>query len=116
MRATLRMTLVGVCLLALAGCGKMLVGQWRGVDVTGGDKSKFGFGIMEFNEDGTFKGVGTLDGEKESLAGTYSFDGFKLKLNTQETEQAYWSTYNMFNKSLTIKHDDLKARLERIGK
>ena len=116
MTATLRMTLVGVCLLALAGCGKMLVGQWRGVDVTGGDKSKFGFGIMEFNEDGTFKGVATFDGEKEPLAGTYNFDGLKLKLNTQETERVYWSTYNMFSKSLTIEHDDLKARLERIGK
>jgi hypothetical protein len=110
--------LVFLCLASLfaSGCGKALVGHWRGVEVSGGDKSQFAFGTMEFNEDGTFKGIATLDGERKALAGTYKYDGFRLKLSTQEGLQTYWSTYNAFGPSLSVKREGVKAKIERVGK
>ena len=116
MPTTARLVAVGFGLLCVAGCGRLLVGHWKGVDLPNQDKTVFSFATMQFNDDATFKGVATLEAKKQDLAGTYAFDGFKLKLDTQQGRQEYWATYNMLGPDLVIKHDHNKAKLERVGK
>ncbi|MFQ6049021.1 MAG: hypothetical protein ACE5K7_06625 [Phycisphaerae bacterium] len=111
-----RIALAGALLLCASGCGRILVGQWKGVEVAGGDKTKFSFGTAEFNEDGTFKAIATIDRKRQNLAGTYTFDGFRLKLLTNQGEQVYPALYNVFERSLTLKHQGVKAKVERVGK
>jgi len=101
----------------LGGCARKLTGHWRGVEVKGGDRRVFSLGTMEFNEDDTFKGVATIDGQGHTVAGTYRFDGMRLKLETPEGLYDYpVSNYNMFKKTLTVKRDGVKAKIERVGK
>jgi hypothetical protein len=116
MTRTARLAAVGLALLCMAGCGRLLVGHWKGADLANQDKTVFSFATMQFNEDGTFKGVATLEAKNQDLAGTYQFDGFKLKLDTQQGRQEYWASYNMFGPDLLVKHDHNKAKLERVGK
>ena len=116
MNARTQLAVLAVALLCLTGCGKTLLGHWKGVEVSGGDKSQFSFGTMEFNDDGTFKGIATIDGQKKALAGTYHYDGLRLKLNTQQGLHKYWTFYNFLGPSLSLKHQGLKAKIERVGK
>lgn len=111
---TAGLVLVVTC---VGGCSGKLVGHWRGVDVTGGDRQAFSLGMMAFEEDGTFEGIATLDGQKHELAGTYRFDGMHLTLDTDNGQYRYRvCSYNAIKPKMVVQRGKTKAKIVRVGK
>jgi hypothetical protein len=66
---------------------------------------KFNLARVTFNDDMTFTCSAAYDGKTQQSAGTWSFDGFKLKLTTKDgKELVYNATYYM-NGKLVVSRD-----------
>ena len=101
-------------LMALSGCSNVLVGTWHTESVDPPESAKvFQLIKVTFNEDGTYTAAATHEGKSRQSSGNFSYDGFKLKLETKEgTVRTYGATYNSFTEKLemTTKHEGEKIR------
>ncbi len=104
--------------VSLTGCAnKNIVGHWRGIKVDGGNPRTFSIGTIEFKEDNTFGGIITVNEKKDTLDGTYRFNGMSLTLDTAGGVHKYpISRHNAFKHTITFKHNGIKAKIERVGK
>jgi hypothetical protein len=91
-------------LVALSGCSNALVGTWHTESVDPPESAKiFQLNKVTFNEDGTYTASATHEGKSRQSSGNYSFDGFKLKLETKDgTVRTYGATYNSFTDKLDM--------------
>jgi hypothetical protein len=105
------MILASLVVVALVGCNDTLKGSWTTKEVKPPENAeKFTIGRITFEKaDGKYmySSTASYGGAEEASKGTYSFDGFKLKLMTDTgKERVYDATYNSFTSSLSVSHKE----------
>lgn len=96
-RRVLGLLLLAAAGLGAAGCGGALVGTWRMVSASP-SKEVFAIDDATFSRDGGFRATCTIDGKTFDEVGTYSFDGFKLRLRPQAGGQRVYTATRTFSK------------------
>ena len=107
MRRILCLALSLGVIAVLSGCAQPLYGTWRSQSVEPPDMvKKFNLARVTFNDDMTFTCSAAYEGKTQQSSGTWSFDGFKLKLTTKEgKELVYDAFYYAINKKLAVSRD-----------
>ncbi|MBK8268066.1 MAG: hypothetical protein IPK83_07050 [Planctomycetes bacterium] len=102
LRRTLFLGLWCAVTAVATGCSSSIVGAYDGGTMAEG--SQFHIARATFKDDNTFTAYAKRPGaEGQVMNGSYTFDGFKLKLKQAgKPERAYGATYNMFGRSLQI--------------
>ena len=114
MRRVLCLALTLGLVWTLSGCAQQLYGTWRSQGVDPPDMVKhFNIAKATFNNDMTFTCSATYDGKTRQDSGTWSFNGFKLKLDTKEgKELVYDATYYMNGKLVVSReYEGQKAKV-----
>ncbi len=88
----------------VVGCSNVLHGTWRSQSVSPPEMSKhFNLARATFNDDKTFTATATYGGKTRQDSGTWSYNGFKLKLTTKEGKDLeYDAMYNSFTSRLSV--------------
>lgn len=98
-------------LMLLAGCAGAIHGDWHLVSATP-NRDVFGVDEASFRPDGTFAAKVTIDGVTTSDKGTYTFDGFRLKMQPQAGGQRSYLT-QVRGDELQIGSEQRKAILRK---
>ncbi len=99
-------------LVAATGCSSSLVGAWENTSEQKGES--FYITNATFKDNGDYVATAKQGGEDVRLAGTYEFDGFKLKLKTAgKPERTYGATFIMMGPSLELRNGDQKQTLKK---
>lgn len=99
-RASRRTVLLLAALLSplpLVGCGGVLHGRWRMVEVVP-NKEVFNIDDASFNRDGTYAATTTFAGKTNRETGTYRFNGFKLFLHPHAGGRRAYNAALKFNR------------------
>jgi len=96
---------------ALSGCHNAIVGHWTLVEAEP-NREVFSIDNAEFRSDGTFTATTTIEGLTSTEKGTYSFNGFKLKLQPQAGGQRAYLANVKFGE-LRIAEGERKVTLNK---
>ena len=108
---TTKMVLTLAAVPILVGCNSVLHGTWK-ADPLPKDEP---FYIIEaqFKDDGTYKAAAKKEDEFVKLAGTYDFDGFRLKLKSPgKPDREYGATY-ILGGTLKLTSGDKKLTMKK---
>ena len=117
MRRILCLALSLGVIAVVSGCAQPLYGTWRSQSVDPPDMvKKFNLARVTFNDDMTFTCSAAIDGKTKQSSGTWSFNGFKLKLMTKEGEErVYDATYYMNGRLVVSENvDGQKAKVTMV--
>lgn len=111
MRRLATLFLASLAVVALVGCNDMLNGSWTTKEVKPPENAdNFTIGRITFEKaDGQYmySSTASYGGQEEASKGTYSYDGFNLKLTTDTgKERVYPTTYNSFTSTLHVSHTE----------
>lgn len=88
-----------VGLVFLTGCNAVIQGNWKTIEVIPGEAGKeFKIATAQFNSDGTYVAVSQYGDKKKMGKGSYSFNGFQLKLKTNEGKELTYGCMKVWDK------------------
>lgn len=101
---------LGAVLLS-TGCNSVLVGTWKATEEPKGEG--FALTTATFKDDGTYTAMAKRADETVKLAGTYDFNGAKLKLKTPgKPDRDYGATF-ILGGTLDLRSDGQKQTLKK---
>lgn len=100
-----------IMLPMLSGCGRAIIGQWRAVEAIP-NREVFYVDSAVFRADGTYDAMTTIEGLTQDESGTYSFNGWELKLRPDEGGQHKFLA-NVRLKRLEIANGEHKVILRK---
>jgi hypothetical protein len=101
------------CLCVWSGCNMAVQGTWGPESVSPEDAAKaFAINTVTFNSDDTFALVSGKGEDRKLTKGTYSFNGFQLKLRTDKGREVQYDCMKVWDKlEISTMHEGQKAKM-----
>ena len=96
-----RRCLAVLWILPLTGCGQQLIGKWSASDAPNA-RAACQFQSMEFKNDKTFTATATVQGKVTQMAGKWSYDGMKLKIDADSGRKRQYDAVVWWGKTLEV--------------